>query len=142
MGTIFTFHNVSINTRVCCVCVVFNWVFTFHNVSINTRGTQHLCRCIGIFTFHNVSINTNLKPYSILPGPYLHSTMFLLILEMGVMELQTPIFTFHNVSINTRCSKRKRIRNPNLHSTMFLLIRHLCCAPFWFVIIYIPQCFY
>ena len=54
-------------------------IFTFHNVSINTDIDWGNKEVIIYFTFHNVSINTQEATDC---GPFhtsLHSTMFLLI---------------------------------------------------------------
>ena len=54
-------------------------VFTFHNVSINTRSFTLKSLNIIVFTFHNVSINTENTSLPEQPDKALHSTMFLLI---------------------------------------------------------------
>ena len=56
--TIFTFHNVSINTELTSQEISILSNFTFHNVSINTTGTKRKVSIDTGFTFHNVSINT------------------------------------------------------------------------------------
>ena len=55
------------------------------------------------FTFHNVSINSA-KEYDdkVMGKGDLHSTMFLLILELASETVLDTSFTFHNVSINSR----------------------------------------
>ena len=59
---VFTFHNVSINTRQASAPVHTGVsVFTFHNVSINTHRNQSEGKFEHFFTFHNVSINTKGK---------------------------------------------------------------------------------
>ena len=77
-------------------------VFTFHNVSINTHAPFEDFLLYFLFTFHNVSINTIfilLFSFCFLP---LHSTMFLLIQKTNSGHGGTVLyFTFHNVSINT-----------------------------------------
>ena len=100
-------------------------IFTFHYVSINT--TEHLRKTgwllvSGSFTFHYVSINTARWKTNSQDCFTLHSTMFLLIPEVG---------------------KRGAVHIHTLHSTMFLLI-------LWFSdescdagsCLYIPLCFY
>ena len=59
--------------------------FTFHNVSINTKVWRFTCALLDIFTFHNVSINTQnfCEMYEAYHAP-LHSTMFLLIPVLSV----------------------------------------------------------
>ena len=70
--------------------------FTFHNVSINTRIHLYPCRSAEGFTFHNVSINTLHSSIS-LTGEYsLHSIMFLLIQRAEVVKA-TNIFTLHSI---------------------------------------------
>ena len=102
-SSIFTFHNVSINTGIrspeWCWCfrtlhstmfLLIRWpamtswatveVFTFHNVSINTSFQDDSFRADLRFTFHNVSINTKSRIWTDGSVHALHSTMFLLIL--------------------------------------------------------------
>ena len=55
---IFTFHNVSINTRSLINALYASINFTFHNVSINTTHRRMIQIHLILFTFHNVSINT------------------------------------------------------------------------------------
>ena len=57
--SVFTFHNVSINTEMDAKIDEMVADFTFHNVSINTvaYGMAETAP-ISVFTFHNVSINT------------------------------------------------------------------------------------
>ena len=79
-------------------------VFTFHNVSINTGSAVKRIGLLIGFTFHNVSINTETRE-AIQGVNYntLHSTMFLLIRKRHRKDHeQGHDFTFHNVSINTR----------------------------------------
>ena len=60
-------------------CVQYQTVFTFHNVSINTVFSPSFFHASWNFTFHNVSINT-LATFAQSGFPWsLHSTMFLLI---------------------------------------------------------------
>ena len=58
--SVFTFHNVSINTEIDAKIDEMVADFTFHNVSINTvaYGMAETAP-ISVFTFHNVSINTS-----------------------------------------------------------------------------------
>ena len=141
---VFTFHNVSINTRSSFSILSLVPLFTFHNVSINTTFWLTHSESMSVFTFHNVSINTGsaVKRIGLLIG-----------------------FTFHNVSINTETREAIQGVNYNtLHSTMFLLIRkrhrkdHEQGHDFTFhnvsinteyrdeimdgIALYIPQCFY
>ena len=121
LDSLFTFHNVSINTNWGLLHILRHHQFTFHNVSINTGIPFILRRLLLIFTFHNVSINTAASLFSISALCNLHSTMFLLILSCICQGFQHFL---------------------HLHSTMFLLIR-VCvwsCLPSF--LIYIPQCFY
>ena len=77
-------------------------VFTFHNVSINTSNRFFGNALVNVFTFHNVSINTDLGDLGNKLLEALHSTMFLLILiHMQLLFRGSYAFTFHNVSINT-----------------------------------------
>ena len=81
--SVFTFHNVSINTTLLHMPFLLLYNFTFHNVSINTTQVlPGLLSFLYTFTFHNVSINTAD--------------------ELGVNKQKVYRFTFHNVSINTR----------------------------------------
>ena len=79
--SVFTFHNVSINTEIDAKIDEMVADFTFHNVSINTvaYGMAETAP-ISVFTFHNVSINTA---------------------QQNQARFTTHVFTFHNVSINT-----------------------------------------
>ena len=84
MYTVFTFHNVSINT-VYKVSEVLRYPDDLHSTMFLLILLQvRLYRCSSIFTFHNVSINT--EPQQSRSG-----------------ETETE-FTFHNVSINTQLS--------------------------------------
>ena len=67
--------------------------------------------CIN-FTFHNVSINTEkLEAGEPVRMVALHSTMFLLILQIAANIIgEHIVFTFHNVSINTERRIRKTKR--------------------------------
>ena len=117
----FTFHNVSIKTRTLKILCLRWCCFTFHNVSIKTYT---YCRKNGIkysFTFHNVSIKTRSVATSSWRNWPLHSTMFLLKLQLENRGRWCPHFTFHNVSIKTGCD-----------------VDWCCCVVF----LYIPQCFY
>ena len=76
------------------------------------------------FTFHNVSINSVLN-FSIEKNKaYLHSIMYLLILQYLTIRLAwLMVFTFHNVSINSEVRDNAEVSgNANLHSIMYLLI--------------------
>ena len=102
----FTFHYVSINTlwRWNIRIALFN--FTFHYVSINTIQQPTSWRTSTNFTFHYVSINTKVENVGYLDLEPLHSTMFLLILLAGNVEIEgIEVFTFHYVSINTSSPK-------------------------------------
>ena len=56
--SVFTFHNVSINTEIDAKIDEMVADFTFHNVSINTAQQNQARFTTHVFTFHNVSINT------------------------------------------------------------------------------------
>ena len=63
--------------------------FTFHNVSINSKvDKSHLIRTTS-FTFHNVSINSEKASPSPLTSVYLHSIMYLLILTNRLSQVLT-----------------------------------------------------
>ena len=120
----FTFHDVSINML--SQCIVFHSLqhFTFHDVSINTVRKKKEMSLEQFFTFHDVSINTiRLDTFHRSFSP-LHSTMFLLIHStIASVIFVCPPFTFHDVSINTSIPS-VNVSNclRPLHSTMFLLI--------------------
>ena len=97
-------------------------VFTFHDVSINT--THHLILPLAdrYFTFHDVSINTVVPLESVNRQTSLHSTMFLLIPIASGHRRKRSHFTFHDVSINTPSLTTLLTASLTLHSTMFLLI--------------------
>ena len=99
---LFTFHNVSINSRRSCGRSRSFTTFTFHNVSINSRKYGYVLACTLKFTFHNVSINST---------------------EQTWRSRELHKFTFHNVSINSNTKKHAGNQQFNLHSTMFLLIQ-------------------
>ena len=82
-------------------------IFTFHNVSINTN--QYSILSPTLFALHSTMfllIHGLLFPAGS-SRLTLHSTMFLLILySSGSYNGKIQIFTFHNVSINTeKCRK-------------------------------------
>ena len=162
--SIFTFHNVSINTMYFCRKKVMGTVFTFHNVSINTLVCEY------DFTYFRALHSTMflLIPFKAIWSHVspctLHSTMFLLIpvrssltatlilftfhnvsintLIPGVTVLVGCNFTFHNVSINTHRSRTLLKPFLSLHSTMFLLILPEHKEIKETFRLYIPQCFY
>ena len=119
-------------------------VFTFHNVSINTGSAVKRIGLLIGFTFHNVSINTETRE-AIQGVNYntLHSTMFLLIRKRHRKDHeQGHDFTFHNVSINTPTPLVDKLIISTLHSTMFLLIPFRLYSFQKTNQLYIPQCFY
>ena len=99
----FTFHNVSINSRLYDPFYKGHKLFTFHNVSINSCSHSLISAAASKFTFHNVSINSEAKlrkGYIVLFD--LHSIMYLLILPpFSYCCPAISTFTFHNVSINS-----------------------------------------
>ena len=116
--------------------------FTFHDVSINTFTDRYWNDMTENFTFHDVSINT-IDHVNIDCGHFtLHSTMFLLILDLRTAPGVFLIFTFHDVSINTSNHQNRHILNFSLHSTMFLLILYITVISSIFLPLYIPRCFY
>ena len=148
MVSIFTFHNVSINSQ--------STKERLYRYVVNLHSTMFLLILEGCvdkdteffkFTFHNVSINSKsnlpalpvetylhstmflLIPiifcYTVTDLNHLHSTMFLLILRSWQRLMIRFIFTFHNVSINSEYFTDKKFKYSHLHSTMFLLIRVL-----------------
>ena len=91
----FTFHYVSINTKMISLYSGTPGRFTFHYVSINTYWANLICGHPLEFTFHYVSINT----------------------YEGVFEFEVDSkFTFHYVSINTF------LRPMFIHSSVFIYI--------------------
>ena len=56
--SVFTFHDVSINTTHHLILPLADRYFTFHDVSINTETDPDGFMSIPDFTFHDVSINT------------------------------------------------------------------------------------
>ena len=101
--SIFTFHNVSISTRIPGEGILHHAAFTFHNVSISTPNTppiflplKHLYipQCIYFYLMVYVSLHS-FQP--------LHSTMYLFLPKHPLSHTFAGIlFTFHNVSISTR----------------------------------------
>ena len=64
-----------------CRAVEIPSLFTFHNVSINSHRQSVKFLHQFVFTFHNVSINSYALTIDYENLKYLHSTMFLLILD-------------------------------------------------------------
>ena len=97
-------------------------LFTFHDVSINTT-TRFYCLKLK-FSLHS----TMFLLIRWLNGTYnntkkaLHSTMFLLIPIASGHRRKRSHFTFHDVSINTPSLTTLLTASLTLHSTMFLLI--------------------
>ena len=79
VNSLFTFHNVSINSKDSSHDLIMKYVFTFHNVSINSNTEKQYYTSDRLFTFHNVSINSNVTNKSYKCFKYLHSIMYLLI---------------------------------------------------------------
>ena len=82
------------------------------------------------FTSHYVSINSckNQNIYKRLP--YLHPTMYLLILVATSILHSINVFTSHYVSINSNSSVVCCAIFPHLHPTMYLLIlKGVSCSP-------------
>ena len=120
--TVFTFHYVSINTKSTRASFLYSFSFTFHYISINTGKSKADHHGLLHFTFHYVSINTS--PPTACPLPALtplHSTMFLLILLLLMLDLLSVV---------------------PLHSTMFLLIPLFEYTINILLCLYIPLCFY
>ena len=85
-----------------------NSLFTFHNVSINSKDSSHDLIMKYVFTFHNVSINSIQSVVIVLSNLHLHSIMYLLIPESQEEMVWVPnTFTFHNVSINSKSITQK-----------------------------------
>ena len=78
-----------------------NSIFTFHNVSINTE--LDLCVLRLLLNLHSTMFLLILQTFSkkAFGRAYLHSTMFLLIPGKKSSGQTSGRFTFHNVSINT-----------------------------------------
>ena len=57
--SLFTFHNVSINSEIATHILLVITQFTFHNVSINSLVDEISEWQAKKFTFHNVSINSH-----------------------------------------------------------------------------------
>ena len=76
-----------------------------------------------IFTFHNVSINSTLRAASFDQSSYLHSTMFLLILDSQIDALEKYCDLHSTMFLLIPSLPEETGRQvENLHSTMFLLI--------------------
>ena len=138
----FTFHYVSINTRMATQEDFDKFYFTFHYVSINTRMlTPEYLRQI---TLHSTMFLLILAAFLQEDRKLLslHSTMFLLILPWRTSISKHAVFTFHYVSINTRNSFYQPRDFTSLHSTMFLLIPERSQSKTGVWKLYIPLCFY
>ena len=119
----FTFHYVSIKSRVCAFDISKAVVFTFHYVSIKsahwetyTERDSHLHSTMYLlnqipssevpiataFTFHYVSIKSQACYNDHFPIFNLHSTMYLLNLIKSAWAFFAWSFTFHYVSIKSR----------------------------------------
>ena len=123
--SIFTFHNVSINTvfaypflqsirtlhsTMFLLIQIADNVFPFSVVSLHStmflliRAFRWWLRPLSCFTFHNVSINTYLSVKSLMCAPFFtfHNVSINTQTETEI-ESKVSAFTFHNVSINTIC---------------------------------------
>ena len=79
----FTFHYVSIKTKIPAPVYFVLYKFTFHHVSIKTRFYAGMRITTRIFTFHHVSIKTDVSSIRITSEMvYSHSTMYLLKLKL------------------------------------------------------------
>ena len=87
---------------------VSSYKFTFHNVSINSRLWWRIDFVKIGFTFHNVSINSSNRVAYREIAVNLHSIMYLLIRANGALRAHLTRFTFHNVSINSQDAKEKK----------------------------------
>ena len=98
-------------------------IFTFHNVSINTMDGQ--MSLFDLLYLHSIMFLL-IRPTRLVQPDfylYLHSIMFLLILSLASCTVAFAVlFTFHNVSINTGLQIPHLRRLSYLHSIMFLLI--------------------
>ena len=120
---VFTFHNVSINSR--CSFQCFSFFIHLHSIMylLILRFCFALMSC-SRFTFHNVSINSQRVFTSLISLIDLHSIMYLLIRIPGFGGSSWGFkFTFHNVSINSVDALSKFSGVFNLHSIMYLLIQ-------------------
>ena len=124
----FTFHYVSINTRM--LTPEYLRQITLHSTMFllilpwRTSISKH-----AVFTFHYVSINTDMRVGSAPVVRTLHSTMFLLILFLPVPASSShSSFTLHYVSINTRSSE------PPINSS--ILYHILSTMVFFYLFIY------
>ena len=98
----FTFHNVSINTKLMRMDSTMEKIFTFHNVSINTFWLEWRKPAIKYLHSTMFLLIPNITGWSQRKCVHLHSTMFLLIRKCTARKhFQSRVFTFHNVSINT-----------------------------------------
>ena len=98
-------------------------LFTFHNVSINSKEYKVYVNDTNIFTFHNVSINSKSVALNCHFLHHLHSTMFLLIQEQK-LEMANQESYLHSTMflLIPSCNTAVSAFVIYLHSTMFLLI--------------------
>mgnify|MGYP000813369553 CR=1 FL=1 len=74
----FTFHYVSIKTKIPAPVYFVLYKFTFHHVSIKTGIRPAIVIQNAVFTFHYVSIKTTITALSVVMLQNSHSTMYLL----------------------------------------------------------------
>ena len=96
----FTFHYVSIKTKIPAPVYFVLYKFTFHYVSIKTGIRPAIVIQNAVFTFHYVSIKTTITALSVVMLQNSHSTMYLLKLY--------EMYRRHRSEFNS-------------HSTMYLL---------------------
>ena len=98
-------------------------VFTFHNVSINSRRISYYFELFNDLHSTMFLLIQNLVSEHRTAILNLHSTMFLLIpCHIYLSLIREGLFTFHNVSINSALRPNCSAAMRDLHSTMFLLI--------------------
>ena len=101
--SVFTFHHVSIKTRVLQKIKTLLLAFTFHHVSIKTCSTMSFCSTSTDSHSTMYLLKLNIYNSRFAPWKDSHSTMYLLKpVADSVSEPVRVWFTFHHVSIKTK----------------------------------------
>ena len=96
--------------------------FTFHYVSIKTKIPAPVYFVLYKFTFHHVSIKTIRKLHNVTQQEYSHSTMYLLKLYNAGATAVTGMNSHSTMYLLKLVGWRQVIGSqPNSHSTMYLL---------------------
>ena len=115
----FTFYNIYIKTTSPIFILPCSKLFTFYNIYIKTSCSLLSAFVTSSFTFYNIYIKTCSHYYTPILSIHLHSTIFILKLQLLPHHLQIPLH--------------------HLHSTIFILKRKY---PQWLTVIFRKFTFY